>query len=64
MLRGKVKFEEIGNRNAIVVTEVPYQVNKADMIERTAELVKEDKIPGFMKSVMNLTEKGFVWFMN
>ena len=44
--RGKVKFEEIGNRNAIVVTEVPYQVNKADMIERTAELVKEDKIPG------------------
>ena len=46
MLRGKVKFEEIGNRNAIVVTEVPYQVNKADMIERTAELVKEDKIPG------------------
>ena len=46
VLRGKVKFEEIGNRNAIVVTEVPYQVNKADMIERTAELVKEDKIPG------------------
>jgi len=46
VLRGKVKFEEIGNRNAIVVTEVPYQVNKADMIERTAELVKEDKISG------------------
>jgi len=46
VLRGKVKFEEIGSRNAIVVTEVPYQVNKADMIERTAELVKEDKIPG------------------
>ena len=46
VLRGKVKFEEIGNRNAIVVTEIPYQVNKADMIERTAELVKEDKIPG------------------
>lgn len=46
VLRGKIKFEEIGNRNAIVVTEVPYQVNKADMIERTAELVKEDKIPG------------------
>ena len=46
VLRGKVKFEEIGNRNAIVVTEMPYQVNKADMIERTAELVKEDKIPG------------------
>lgn len=46
VLRGKVDFEEIGNRNAIIVTEIPYQVNKSDMIERTAELVKEDKIPG------------------
>lgn len=46
VLRAKVSFEEIHNRNAIVVTEVPYQVNKADMIARTAELVKEDKIPG------------------
>lgn len=46
VLRAKVNFEEIGNRNAIVVTEVPYQVNKADMVARTAELVKEDKIPG------------------
>ncbi|MDO4763104.1 MAG: DNA gyrase subunit A [Flavobacteriaceae bacterium] len=46
VLRAKVNFEEIGNRNAIVVTEVPYQVNKAEMVARTAELVKEDKIPG------------------
>ncbi|AYZ35590.1 DNA gyrase subunit A [Chryseobacterium indologenes] len=46
VLRAKVNFEEIGNRNAIIVTEVPYQVNKADMIARTAELVKDDKIPG------------------
>lgn len=46
VLRAKVHFEEIGNRNAIVVTEVPYQVNKADMVARTAELVKEDKLPG------------------
>ena len=46
LLRAKVNFEEIGNRNAIIVTEVPYQVNKADMIARTAELVKDDKIPG------------------
>lgn len=46
MLRAKVNFEEIGNRNAIIVTEVPYQVNKADMIARTAELVKDDKIVG------------------
>lgn len=46
ILRAKVNFEEIGNRNAIVVTEVPYQVNKAEMIARTAELVKDEKIPG------------------
>jgi len=46
VLRAKVNFEEIGNRNAIIVTEVPYQVNKADMIARTAELVKDDKIQG------------------
>ncbi|MDP9959833.1 DNA gyrase subunit A [Chryseobacterium lathyri] len=46
VLRAKVNFEEIGNRNAIIVTEVPYQVNKADMIARTAELIKDDKIVG------------------
>jgi DNA gyrase subunit A len=46
VLRAKVNFEEIGNRNAIIVTEIPYQVNKAEMIARTAELVKDDKIPG------------------
>ncbi|QOW09174.1 DNA gyrase subunit A [Kaistella flava (ex Peng et al. 2021)] len=46
VLRAKVGFEEIGNRNAIIVTELPYQVNKADMIARTAELVKDDKIIG------------------
>lgn len=46
VLRAKVGFEEIGNRNAIIVTEIPYQVNKAEMIARTAELVKDEKIPG------------------
>ena len=46
VLRAKVNFEEIGNRNAIIVTEVPYQVNKADMIMRTADLVKDEKLTG------------------
>ncbi|MBW8362286.1 MAG: DNA gyrase subunit A [Kaistella sp.] len=46
VLRAKVNFEEIGNRNAIIITEIPYQVNKAEMIARTAELVKDEKIPG------------------
>lgn len=49
VLRAKVGFEEIGNRNAIIVSEVPYQVNKAEMIARTAELVKEEKIPGIFE---------------
>ncbi|MBE4948667.1 DNA gyrase subunit A [Chryseobacterium culicis] len=46
VLRAKVNFDEIGNRNAIIVTEIPYQVNKAEMIARTAELIKDEKIPG------------------
>ncbi|MXO32358.1 MULTISPECIES: DNA gyrase subunit A [Apibacter] len=46
ILRGKANFEEVHGREAIVVTEIPYQVNKADMIARTAELIKEDKLQG------------------
>lgn len=46
ILRGKANFEEVHGRDAIVVTEIPYQVNKADMIARTAELIKEDKLQG------------------
>lgn len=46
VLRAKVNFEEIGNRNAIIVTEIPFQVNKAEMIAKTAELVKDDKLTG------------------
>ena len=46
VIRAKVNFEEVGNRNAIIITEIPYQVNKAEMISRTADLVKDEKIPG------------------
>ncbi|MDR3271899.1 MAG: DNA gyrase subunit A [Flavobacteriaceae bacterium] len=46
VLRGKTNFEEVHGRDAIIVTEIPYQVNKADMIARTAELVKEEKLTG------------------
>lgn len=46
ILRAKVNFETIGNREAIIVTEIPYQVNKAEMIARTADLIKEEKITG------------------
>jgi DNA gyrase subunit A len=47
VLRGKVAFETIRKeREAIVITEIPYQVNKAGMVERIAELVREKKIDG------------------
>jgi DNA gyrase subunit A len=47
MMRGKVEMETIRKeREAIVVTEIPYQVNKATMVERIAELVREKKIEG------------------
>lgn len=49
VLRAKVNFEQIGNRDAIVVTEIPYQINKAEMIVRIAELVKDEKIPGIFE---------------
>ncbi len=46
VMRGKAHFEEIDGRESIVVTEIPYQVNKADMIKKTADMVNEKKIEG------------------
>lgn len=47
LMRGRTHFEEIRkDRTAIIITEVPYQVNKARMIERMAEVVKEKVIEG------------------
>ena len=46
VIRAKISFEEVDGRDCIVVTEIPYQVNKADMIKRTADLVNEKKIDG------------------
>ncbi len=46
MMRGKATFEEVQGRECIIVNEIPYQVNKADMIKKTADLVNEKKIEG------------------
>jgi DNA gyrase subunit A len=47
VMRGKVEIETIRKeREAIIISEIPYQVNKATMIERMAELVREKKIEG------------------
>ena len=46
VIRGKAVIEEVNGRECIVVTEIPYLVNKADMIKKTADLVNEKKIEG------------------
>ncbi len=46
VIRGKSHIEEINGREAIVVTEIPYLVNKADMIKKAADLVNDKRIEG------------------
>tara|TARA_R110002050_G_scaffold10592_1_gene36185 strand:- start:1898 stop:4279 length:2382 start_codon:yes stop_codon:yes gene_type:complete len=46
VMRAKASFEEVQGRESIVVTEIPYQINKADMIKKTADLINEKKIDG------------------
>ncbi|HHB83714.1 MAG TPA: DNA gyrase subunit A, partial [Devosia sp.] len=47
LMRGKVTIEEIRkDREALIITEIPYQVNKATMIEKIADLVREKRIEG------------------
>ncbi len=47
VMRGRVNIEPMGkDREAIIVTEIPYQVNKASMIEKLAELVRDKRIEG------------------
>ena len=46
VMRAKAIIEEVKGRECIIVTEIPYQVNKAEMIRKTAELVNDKKIEG------------------
>src|SRR6202167_3482066 len=47
VMRGKVEFEELrGERQAIIISEIPYQVNKAHLVERIGELVRDKKLEG------------------
>ena len=46
LMRAKATFEEVKGRECIVVTEIPYQVNKADMIKKTADLINDKKVEG------------------
>tara|TARA_Y100001978_G_scaffold202068_1_gene221997 strand:- start:1646 stop:4165 length:2520 start_codon:yes stop_codon:yes gene_type:complete len=46
VMRAKTSFEEVGNREAIIVSEIPYMVNKSDMIKKTADLINDKKLDG------------------
>ena len=46
VIRGKAEIEEVNGRESIIVTEIPYQVNKADMIKKIADLVNDKKLDG------------------
>ncbi len=46
VMRAKATIEEVKGRECIIVTEIPYQVNKAEMIKKTAELVNDKKLEG------------------
>ncbi len=45
VIRGKTKIEENGSKQRIVITEIPYQVNKSSLVEQIANLVREKKLP-------------------
>ena len=46
VVRGRATIEDVNGRDCIIVSEIPYQVNKAEMIKKTAELVNEKKLEG------------------
>jgi DNA gyrase subunit A len=46
VIRAKARIEQVANHECIIVEQVPYQINKADMVKRTWELVVEGKIDG------------------
>ena len=46
VIRAKANIEEVNGRECIIVNEIPYQVNKADMIKKTADLVNDKKLDG------------------
>ncbi len=46
VMRAKATIEEVNGRDCVIVNEIPYQVNKAEMIRKTAELVNDKKLEG------------------
>ncbi|WP_299248438.1 DNA gyrase subunit A [uncultured Lacinutrix sp.] len=46
VMRANANIEEVQGRECVIVTEIPYQVNKADMIKKTADLINDKKLEG------------------
>ena len=58
VMRGKAIFEEVNGRECIIVTEIPYLVNKSDMIQKTAQLINDKKIDGISNIRVESDRKG------
>jgi DNA gyrase subunit A len=63
VMRARTHFEDIdrGQRQAIIVDELPYQVNKRTLLERIAELVTEKKSKAFRTSATSPTSQACAW---
>ncbi len=58
VMRAKANFEEVNGRECIVVTELPYQVNGADLMKKTADLINDKKIDGISTIRDETSRKG------
>ncbi len=58
ILRAKVRLEEINKRNCLIVEEIPYQINKAEMISKSSEMIKEGKLEGILNIRDESNRKG------
>lgn len=62
IMRARTSIENFGkDREAIIVTEVPYQVNKANLVERISDLVREKRVEGFRTCAMKVTATACGW---
>lgn len=64
VMRARAVIETVGDRERIVVTEVPYQINKAEMQKRQSELVNEKKLKALQIFATKVTVKECELFMN
>ena len=58
VMRAKANFEEVSGRECIVVTELPYQVNGADLLKKTVDLINDKKIDGISTIRDETSRKG------